>query len=111
MADTDPNEFTEREKFIVSYHRARDLSGVRRRFGYDLTIAIASIGCVVFATVYENVALGFVGYALLLGRLYYMVTEGGRWTKDFQNIFAKYDAKLKALSDAQKKQGIRDETR
>ena len=45
--------------------------------------------------------LWFVGYMLLLGRLYYLVTEGGRWTKDFQSIFAKYDAKLKALTEAQ----------
>ncbi|MCX6929393.1 MAG: hypothetical protein NT154_40190 [Verrucomicrobia bacterium] len=30
-----------------------------------------------------------------------MVTESGCWTKDFQSIFAKYDAKLKALTEAQ----------
>ena len=100
MPDTDPSEFTEREKFILSYYRSRALSGSRRILGYDLMIALASIGCVIFAMVYENVALGIVGYVLLLGRLYYLITEGGRWTKDFQNIFAKYDAKLKALTEA-----------
>jgi len=46
---------------------------------------------------------GFAGYMLLLGRLYYLVAEGGRWSKDFQSIFAKYDAKLSALTEAQKR--------
>jgi len=103
MPDTDPNEFTEREKFILSYYRSRQLSGSRRLFGYDLIFALASIGCVVFAVLRGETAFWFVGFMLLLGRLYYLVTEGGRLTKDFQSIFGKYDAKLKALTEAQKK--------
>jgi hypothetical protein len=103
MPDTDPNEFTDREKFILSYYQVRQLSGTNRRLGYDAVIAFASIVCVVFAFVREEVAFGFVGYMLLLGRLYYLVVEGGRWAKDFQSIFSKYDAKLKTLTEAQKK--------
>lgn len=102
MPDTDPNEFTEREKFILSYYRDQQLSDSRRLLGYDLMLALASIGCVVFAVVREDTAFGFIGYMLLLSRLYYLVVEGGRWTKDFQSIFAKYDAKLKAWSEPQK---------
>ena len=102
MPDTDPNQFTEREKFIVSYYRSSELSSSRRLFGYDVVFALASIACVVFAVVREEAAFGFVGYMLLLGRLFYIFTEGRRWTKDFQSIFAKYDAKLKALTEAQK---------
>ncbi|MCX6928635.1 MAG: hypothetical protein NT154_36300 [Verrucomicrobia bacterium] len=101
MPNPDPNEFTERETFILSYYRSRQLSGSRRLFGYDLMFAVASIVCVVLAVMRDEAALYFVGYMLLLGRLYYLVTEGGRWTKDFQSIFAKYDAKVKALTDAQ----------
>lgn len=102
MIDTDPNEFTEREKFILSYYRSSQISGSRRVLGYDVMFALASVGCVIFAVAREEAAFGFVGYVLLLGRLYYLVTEGGRWTKDFQSIFLKYDAKLKALTEAQK---------
>jgi len=103
MPDTDPNEFTEREKFVLSYYRTRQLAGSRRRLGYELVIALASIGCVVFGVVRDETAFWFVGYMLLLGRLYYLVTEGRRWAKDFESIFAKYDAKLKALTAAQEK--------
>jgi hypothetical protein len=109
MPDTDPNEFTDREKFILSYYRSSQLSGSRRLLGYDMMFAFASIACVVFAVVREEAAFGFVGYMLLLGRLFYLVTEGGRWTKDFQSIFAKYDAKLKALTEVQKRKDSGDD--
>jgi hypothetical protein len=108
MPDTDPNDFTDREKFILSYYRSRTLSGSRRILGYDIMIALASIGCVVFAMINENLALGLVGYVLLLGRQYHLITEGERWTRDFQNIFSKYDAKLKALTETSRKDGKDD---
>jgi hypothetical protein len=99
MPDTDPNEFTDREKFIVSYYRDQQLSGSRRLLGYDVIIAVASIVCIIAAAIREEVSLGFVGYALVVGRLGYIILEGGRWTKDYQTIFRKYDAKLKAMSE------------
>jgi hypothetical protein len=109
MPEGDPNDFTEREKFILNYYRSPELSGSRRRMSYDLMIAVASIGCIIYAAVRQEVAFGFVGYMLLLGRLYYLVVEGGRWTQDFQSIFRKYDAKLKALTDAQKRRESGDD--
>lgn len=99
MPDTDPNEFTDREKFIVSYYRDQELSGSRRLWGYDVMITVASAICIIVAAIREEVSLGFVGYALVVGRLGYIIREGGRWTKDFQTIFRKYDAKLKAMSE------------
>lgn len=100
MPDIDPNEFTQRENFILSYYRDRQLFSPSRYRRYDVAIALVSIGCMVLAAVREELFLGIVGYVLLLGRLYYLVTEGERWTKDFQNIFAKYEARLKALAEA-----------
>ena len=102
MPENDPNDFTDREKFILSYYRSPELSGSRRRLSYDLMFAAASIGLVIYAAVREEVAFGFVGYMLLLGRLYYLVVEGGRWSQDFRSIFRKYDSKLKAATDEQK---------
>ncbi len=107
MPETDPNEFTDREQFILSYYRDRDLSAARRMTVYDIIVVTASIGCLILAAVREDAALGFVAYALVLGRLGYIVVEGGKWSRDFQSIFRKYDAKLKAAEDAQKK-GSRD---
>ena len=100
MPDIDPNEFTQRENFVLSYYRDRQLSSSNRRRRYEVAIALVSIGCVVLAAVREELFLGIVGYVLLLGRLYYLVTEGERWTEDFQNIVAKYEAKVKALTEA-----------
>ncbi|MCX6929392.1 MAG: hypothetical protein NT154_40185 [Verrucomicrobia bacterium] len=57
MPNTDPDEFTERETFILSYYRSRQLSGSRRLFGYDLMFALASIGCVVLALMRDEAAL------------------------------------------------------
>jgi hypothetical protein len=99
MSDTNPNEFTDREEFILSYYRDRELSGSRRLSGYDLMIGVASVICIIAAAVREEVALGFVGYVLVVGWLGYIVVEGGRWTRDFQNIFRKYDAQLKAMNE------------
>jgi hypothetical protein len=108
MPDTDPNDFTDRENFILSYYRDRDLSSARRVTVYDLIVGAASIVCLIFAAVREEVALGFVAYALLFGRLGYIVVEGGKWSRDFQSIFRKYDAKLKAAAEAQKKEARDD---
>src|SRR5262245_3137287 len=103
MTDTDPNEFSEREKFILSYYRSA-LSSSRRTRLYDIAVGLVSIGCIAMFLAKEEMGYGFVGYALVGGRLFYLIVEGARWNGDFRNIFAKYEAKLKALTDAQKKQ-------
>ncbi|MEW6159391.1 MAG: hypothetical protein AB1813_18345 [Verrucomicrobiota bacterium] len=46
-------------------------------------------------------ALGLVAYALVVGRWFYLVVEGGRWNQDFRSIFAKYDARLRELTEKQ----------
>ncbi len=107
MPNTDPNEFTDRERFILSYYLDRELSGSRRLSTYDIMFIAGSIVCVVVAAIREEVALGFVGYALVVGRLCYIVAEGGQWSRDFQSIFRKYDAKLKAAQREREDGGTR----
>ncbi len=109
MADIDPNEFTEREKFILSYYRSPELSGSRRVAFYDIAIGLVSIACIVMFVVKQEMGYGFAGYVLVMGRLYYLVVEGGRWSRDFRSIFAKYEAKLKVLTEAQKAKGGGDD--
>ncbi|MBE7501825.1 MAG: hypothetical protein HS113_16280 [Verrucomicrobiales bacterium] len=103
MPDTDPNEFTEREKFILSYYRSAELSGSRRVALYDIAIGLMSIACIVTFLAKDETGFGFVGYALVIGRLFYLVVEGGRWNRDFRSIFTKYDAKLRAMAEAQRR--------
>ena len=98
MPDIDPNEFTDREKYILSYYRDQELSSVRRHVNHTFMFIAASIVCVVAGIVREDQALSFVGYALVVARLWFIVAEGGKTTKDFQSIFRKYEAKVKALS-------------
>lgn len=102
MPDIDPNEFTEREKFIISYYRSAELSSLRRLALYDSAVIIVSIACMVMLFIQEDAGYGFVGYALLISRLVYLTLEGGRWNRDFHNIFVKYDAKLKAATETRK---------
>jgi hypothetical protein len=100
MPEANPIEFTDREKYILSYYRAADVSGSSRVSLYDLAFLLASVVCMALFLSGGETAYSFVGYALLLGRLLYLVVEGGRWNRDFRSIFAKYDAQLKALHEA-----------
>ena len=102
MPDNDPNEFTEREKFIVSYFRS-ELSTSLRTSYYDLVILVISIGCIAMFLAREEMGYAFAGYALLAGRVYYTMTEGGRWARDYRGVILKYDAKLKALAEREGK--------
>jgi thiosulfate reductase cytochrome b subunit len=100
MPDQDPVEFTDREKFILSFYRDPKLSREGRIRAYDIAIGIASLACLLLFVKGGDAVIVFVGYALLLGRLWYLVVEGGRWTEDFRSIFAKYDTKLRELTGA-----------
>lgn len=102
MPDQDPNEFTEREKFLLSYYRSPELSNSPRVVFFDLAIGLASIACIAKFVMSEEMAFGFIGYALVLGRLCYLIIEGGRWSRDLCSIFTKYDAKLRELTEAQR---------
>src|SRR3954470_4286257 len=101
-SEPDPNKFTDRENYILSYYRERDLSGARSMTLYDIMVGIASLVCLIYGNFREDQALAFVAYGLLFTRLAYIVIEGGKWTKDFQSIFRKYDARLKLLTEAQR---------
>ncbi len=99
----DPLEFTDREKFILSYYRAADLANARRFSLWDAAFAVGSLVCLYLYVSRDDAAFGFVAYALIVGRWLYVVIEGGRWSQDFRSIFAKYDAKLKSLTEAQRR--------
>lgn len=83
MTDPDPNAFTEREKFILSYYRDTQLSDPKRHLGYDLALAIVSVGCVVIAITHDEFVFGLIGYGILLWRLFQTTVTGSRWTRDF----------------------------
>lgn len=98
MAESDLIDFTEREQFIVSYYRSAELSAAWRNVLYDLTIVTVSAVCVGLFLIQGELGYGLAGYAIVVGRLLYFVIEGARWNRDYRNIVAKYDAKLRALA-------------
>lgn len=107
MPDRDPNEFTARERCIVNYYRDFPISKARWTraydlYFYDLLFALGAVASMIAAVALQELLLGMVGCLLLLGRLYYLVTEGVRTVGDLQSIFTKYDARLKALCEAPK---------
>ena len=102
MPDSESREFTEREKFILSFYRDVQLSNPKRFWTYDATIGIVSMGCVVFAITREEFVFGLIGYGILAWRLFQTAVTSSRWTRDFQSIFRKYDAQLKALTESKK---------
>jgi hypothetical protein len=100
---SDPLEFTDREKFVLSYFRDRELSSSRGYLGYDLAFLVGSIVCGIFALIREDRTLEFVAYALLLGRLTYSIVQSRRWLGTYRGIFAKYDGRIKLLNEALRK--------
>ncbi len=97
----DPNEFTDREKFILSYFRASNATDSGRMMQYDFLIMGASVLCLSFAAAREDNALGFVAFGLVFLRLGYIAIEGRKWSNELRSIFRKYDAKLKAATPAE----------
>jgi len=98
MSEPEPTEFTEREKILIYCLRDTQLSSPGRLFGYDLAFGIVSVLCMIFALARHELALGFVGYALIVGRLGVNFIEGQKWTSDFQSIVRKYEARLEAAN-------------
>lgn len=100
--DPDPDEFTAKEAYVLSYYRDGDRDGIRAHFGYDMVFVLSSLVCFVLATSTGDQALGYVAYTLLFGRLSSNVLHGGESVAVFKSIIRKYDAKLKAAQERQK---------
>ena len=99
MSDAASNQFTPRERFLVCYFRDPAWSKGRVWTGYDLSFVVGSVLMLVkfYADAHAEPVFAYVACALLLGRLYYLVTEGERFTEDYRNIVLKYEARLADL--------------
>lgn len=93
------DDFTDREKFLLSYFRVRKKSDSGRLLAYNVTVVSLSIVCLILAFARNDMVLGLVGYLFVLGRLSYLAIEEGRYADDLQSLIKKCDAKLKAAED------------
>lgn len=104
MSEKPSNEFTDREKFLLSYYRDKELSSSPRLWLFDAAIVCVSLFMFIYFLTNSEVPFAFVAYALVLGRLYYYTSESGRWTRDLQSIIAKYDGRIQELTKSVKEQ-------
>ena len=95
----EPIEFTDRERFILSYYRDPQLSSWSR----DLVLAgICLAASVLFVVLYwrEHVlAWGLIGYGILVWRLISDLRPGWEFTEDLRSVICRYDAKVRALAE------------
>ena len=94
----EPIEFSHREQFLLSYYRDRDRAR-SRRFAHDGSYLVISLACLAWYYFKQDVAFGFVGYAILFWRVASGMFKSQQYGEDFRSIFEKYDAKVKELSE------------
>ena len=96
---SDPNEFTPREKFIISLYQEPGVL-YRRSILRTLAFIFASITLMVYAFVLGDMGMGILGYLLLLICLVIRMIQLKRGVATLQGIFAKYEAQLQNKKDA-----------
>ena len=94
----EPIDFTYTEQFILKYYR--DAKRVRfRRLTYDGSYLTASLACLAWYYFKQDVAIGFVGYVILLWRVASDMFRSQQYNEPYQSIFAKYEARVKELNE------------
>jgi hypothetical protein len=96
---SDPNEFTPKEKFIISLYKQPDVL-FRKSVQRTMSFIVVSIALVAYAFVQGDVAMGMSGYAVLLIYLVIRLIQLKRGVQILQSIFAKYDAQLQNKKNA-----------
>jgi hypothetical protein len=95
----EPIEFTDGERFLISYYRDQQLSNWARHVVHDGLYIVLSIAGVALYLTQQDVAWGFVGYGIILWRVCWGVWGTRRYMKDYRSILMKYDAKLRELAE------------
>lgn len=100
MSDPVANQFTPRERFLVCYFSDPAWSKGRTWSGYDLSFLVGSVLMLLkfYADSHDEPVFAYVACTLLLGRLFYLTTEGARFTEDYRNIVLKYEARIAELT-------------
>ncbi len=76
MARPDVVDFTERERFIVSYYRSAELSAAWRSVLYDAAIVSFSAVCIGMFLIRGETGYGLAGWAIAVGRLLFSCNRG-----------------------------------
>jgi hypothetical protein len=90
---SDPNEFTPKEQFIISFYKQPEVS-FRKAVLRNLTIIFVSIALVVYGYVQSDVTFDVLGYFVLLIFLGIRMVQLKRGLKTMESIITKYEAQL-----------------
>jgi hypothetical protein len=106
MSAPTPIQFTPREQYIVSYFRDPAWTKIRSFSGYDLAFATSSLFMLwkFYSSAHAEPVYSYVAYSLLLGRLFYLVTEGAKFAEEYRNILLKYEARIAEYEEQLKAQ-------
>ncbi|HEY4283182.1 MAG TPA: hypothetical protein VGM62_08960 [Chthoniobacterales bacterium] len=90
-------QFTDRERFILSYYRDPRLSSWRRYASFHGSLLLISALFLVLAFIQHDRVWAIVAYTLLFVRACVSIWRAREYIATFRSIIAKYDAKLKEL--------------
>lgn len=91
----EPIEFSDRERFVLSYYRDAHLSSWSRYAVLDGTYLGVSVVFMALYLAQQDVAWGVVGYGILVWRVVRGMVQSRGFTEDFRSILRKYDAKVR----------------
>jgi len=92
-------DFTDREKYLLHFYRDAKHSGRLRGWWDELGYLVPSLFCAVMFVLRGSVEYAALAYGIMLWRFVHSQFTGSGYTNDLRNIFAKYDAKVRELSD------------
>ena len=93
-------DFSDRERFILSFFRDTYFSGWRRRALTESSLIVASLVALALYLGQHDAGYGVVAYALLLWRVCTSLWRSRGYTGVYRSILVKYEARVRELTGA-----------
>ena len=92
-------DFTDREKYLLHFYRDAKHSSRIRGWWDELGYLVPSLMCAVMFVLRGNMGYAALAYGIILWRMVHSQFTGSGYAGDLRSIFAKYEAKVKELSN------------
>jgi hypothetical protein len=96
----DSIDFTDRERFVLSYYRDPGLFRWQRHAALEGALVLVSLCFLALDLIQHDRVWGFVAYALLIWRTCASVWRSRQYMETFRSIIKKYDDKVSELTGA-----------
>ena len=94
----DPIQFTDTERFLITYYRTPSVSSWSRTLAADGAYLTISVLFIAFHLTGEDAAWGVIGYLILFYRVAWSIWQSRRWIPGLQGIITKYEARIAELT-------------